>query len=73
MSDIKFEYTKLSTKTDTQLVEHLLQLKKALFNLRFQLAFKDMKDTSMFRKLRVSIAKINTEMSRRKFFGGENA
>ena len=48
------------TKTEDQLREQLLQLKKEQFNLRFQKATGQLENTSRVREVRRDIARIKT-------------
>lgn len=63
----------LVSKTDDELKKELFSLKKSLFNLRFRVAAKDVVDFSQFKKNRKSVARINTEISRRLIIGGLDA
>lgn len=56
----------LRTKTDDQLGEDLLQLKKEQFNLRFQRANGQLESTNRVRQVRRDIARISTVMTERK-------
>jgi large subunit ribosomal protein L29 len=50
----------LRTKTEDQLHEQLLQLKKEQFNLRFQRATGQLENTARVREVRRDIARIKT-------------
>jgi large subunit ribosomal protein L29 len=50
----------LRTKTEDQLQEQLLQLKKEQFNLRFQRATGQLENTARVREVRRDIARIRT-------------
>lgn len=50
----------LRTKTDDQLQDQLLQLKKEQFNLRFQKATGQLESTARVRQVRRDIARIMT-------------
>jgi large subunit ribosomal protein L29 len=50
----------LRTKTEDQLREQLLQLKKEQFNLRFQKATGQLENTARVREVRRDIARIKT-------------
>ena len=50
----------LRTKTEDQLREQLLQLKKEQFNLRFQKATGQLENTARVREVRRDIARIRT-------------
>lgn len=56
----------LRAKTDDQLGDDLLQLKKEQFNLRFQRANGQLEGTSRVRQIRRDIARISTVMTERK-------
>lgn len=56
----------LSEKSEEKLKESLGSLKKELFNLRFQKAFGELKNTSEFAKVRKNVARVKTELSKRK-------
>ena len=50
----------LRTKTDDELSEQLLELRKESFNLRFQAASGQLENTARVRQVRREIAKIKT-------------
>jgi len=50
----------LKTKTDDQLVEHMADLKREAFNLRFQAATNQLEKPSRVREVRRDIARIKT-------------
>ena len=50
----------LKGKTPDQLKELVGQMKKELFNLRFQHATGELENTARFRELRRDIARVNT-------------
>lgn len=52
--------TELRSKTVDELQEQLIQAKKESFNLRFQKATGELKNTSRIRKVRRLAAKLNT-------------
>ena len=56
----------LKTKTDDQLSEDLLQLKKEQYNLRFQSATGQLEKPSRIREVRRTIARIQTLQNERK-------
>ena len=56
----------LKTKTDDQLSEELLQLKKEQYNLRFQSATGQLEKPSRIREVRRTIARIQTLQNERK-------
>ena len=53
-------------KTDDELKDDLLQLKKEQFNLRFQRASGQLEDTTRIRAVRRDIARIRTIMNQRR-------
>ncbi|MCP4395527.1 MAG: 50S ribosomal protein L29 [Alphaproteobacteria bacterium] len=56
----------LRAKTDDQLKEMLIDLKKELLNLRFQKASSELRNTSQFDKAKKQVAKIKTILRERK-------
>ena len=56
----------LIQKTDDQLAEELVALKKEQFNLRFQAATGQLEKTARIRDVRRSIARIKTVQTARK-------
>ena len=50
----------LKTKTDDELSEQLLELRKESFNLRFQAASGQLENTARVRQVRRDIARIKT-------------
>lgn len=56
----------LRAKSDEQLNEHLISLKKEQFNLRFQKASGQLEGTARFGHVRKEIAKIKTILHERK-------
>lgn len=69
MSDSDFTSKALSEATDKKLNESISFLKKEMFNLRFQKAFGELVNTSRFKQVRQDIARISTELSKRKNVG----
>ena len=63
MAQKKFE--DLRTKTDDQLSEQLVELKREQFNLRFQAATNQLEKPSRVREVRRDIARIKTLQSQR--------
>ena len=59
----KFE--DLRTKTDDQLTEQLVELKREQFNLRFQSATNQLEKPSRVREVRRAIARIKTLQNQR--------
>ena len=57
--------TDLKVKTDDQLVEQLVELKREAFNLRFQAATNQLEKPARVRVVRRTIARIKTLQSQR--------
>ena len=57
--------TELTVKTDDQLVEQLVELKREAFNLRFQAATNQLEKPARVREVRRTIARIKTLQSQR--------
>ena len=57
-------------KTDDELQDALLQLKKEQFNLRFQRASGQLENTARVREVRRDIARIKTTMTSRRTTAG---
>ncbi len=55
----------LKVKTDDQLVEHLVELKREAFNLRFQAATNQLEKPARVREVRRDIARIKTLQTQR--------
>ena len=55
----------LRTKTDDQLKEQLVDLRKEAFNLRFQAASGQLENTARVRQVRRDIARIKTVLNER--------
>ncbi len=66
MSDLDYKAATLLGLDDKKLKDSLLLLKKELFNLRFQKTLGELTNTSRFSKVKKSIARIKTELTRRK-------
>ncbi len=62
----KIKNSEISVLSEEQLCSRLLSLKRESFNLRFQKVMTDFKDTSVISVVRKNIARINTEISKRK-------
>lgn len=60
------EASDIRTKTDDELKDQLVQLKKEQFNLRFQKANGQLESTSRVRQVRRDIARVSTVVSERK-------
>ena len=61
----------LKVKTDDQLQQQLLELKREQFNLRFQSATNQLEKPSRVREVRRSIARIKTLQNQRSKAQGE--
>jgi large subunit ribosomal protein L29 len=59
----------LRTKTDDQLRDELVQLRKEIFNFRFQAASGQLENTARRRQVRRDIARIHTLIGERKRSG----
>ena len=57
--------SELRTKTDDQLKDRLVELKKGQFNLRFQQASGQLENTAQMRQMRREVAAIKTIMGQR--------
>ncbi len=57
--------SELRTKTDDQLKDRLVELKKGQFNLRFQQASGQLENTAQMRQMRREVATIKTIMGQR--------
>lgn len=66
MSKSKKAHKNFSGQTIEKLKEQLVFFKKELFNLRFQKVLGELKNTSRFSEVRKNIARIYTELSKRK-------
>lgn len=64
--------TELRTKTVSELVEQISQLRKEQFNQRFQRAAKESVNPARIRNVRRSIAKVKTILNEKKI-RGDNA
>jgi large subunit ribosomal protein L29 len=65
MGNSKFFKQDLLGQTTETLYTQLNSLKKESFNLRFQQALGDLKNTSKFKVVKKDIARIKTELSKR--------
>jgi large subunit ribosomal protein L29 len=59
------KFVDLNTKTDDQLGEQLIQLKREQFNLRFQAATNQLERPARIREVRREIAQIKTLQAQR--------
>lgn len=69
MSKTEYSTKMLAEKNVEKLMESLSFLKRELFNLRFQQAAGELQNSSRFSKVRKDIARVKTELSRRKIAG----
>lgn len=69
MSKEDYSSKALAGKSQEKLLEALAFLKKELFNLRFQHSAGDLSNTSAFSKARKNIARIYSELNKRKLTG----
>lgn len=66
MSKTEINTGLLSGLSVEKLREKIVSLKKELFNLRFQKTLGELTDTSAFSKVRKNIARVKTELMKRK-------
>ncbi|MDC0864436.1 50S ribosomal protein L29 [Rickettsiaceae bacterium] len=66
MSKSEIKSKDLAALSIAQLIKDFALLKKELFNLRFQKTLGELANTSRFAKVRKDIARIKTELTRRK-------
>jgi large subunit ribosomal protein L29 len=59
------KYADITSQTDDQLSDQLMELKREQFNLRFQAATNQIEKPSRVREVRRSIAQINTQQNAR--------
>lgn len=71
MSDSDYKTKTLLGLDEKKLKENLSFLKKELFNLRFQKALGELTNNSRFAKVRKNVARVKTELTRRKKVGAE--
>ncbi len=71
MSDSDYKTKTLLGLDEKKLKENLSFLKKELFNLRFQKALGELANNSRFAKVRKNVARVKTELTRRKKVGAE--
>jgi len=69
MNNLKLATKELQSKSLSELKNELLLLKKELFNLRFQQAAGELKNSSRFRIVKKNIARVKTELAYRKIKG----
>ena len=66
MSKTEMKSEALAGLSVAKLREKVVSLKKELFNLRFQKTLGELKNTSVFLKVRRDIARVKTELTKRK-------
>ncbi|GAB4163438.1 MAG: 50S ribosomal protein L29 [Rickettsiaceae bacterium] len=71
MSKIETTSKALAGLSVEKLREKVVFLKKELFNLRFQKTLGELTNTSRFSKVRKDIARVNTELTKRKAGGSK--
>lgn len=69
MSKEDYSSKALAGKSREKLIEALAFLKKELFNLRFQQATGELTNTSAFAKARKNVARVYSELNKRKIVG----
>jgi large subunit ribosomal protein L29 len=69
MSKSKLKFKELSVLTTDKLNGKVALFKRELFNLRFQRSMGEVSNSSYFRKIRRNIARVNTELAKRKIIG----
>ena len=69
MSDLDYKATTLLGFDDKKLKDSLSFLKKELFNLRFQKTLGELTNTSRFAKVKKDVARVETELTRRRKVG----
>lgn len=65
MNNPEFAAKVIAAQTIDKLYENLISLKKEMFNLRFQQALGELKNTSRFTFVRKTVARLNTELTKR--------
>lgn len=73
MSKSEYSAAKLVGLSSEKLLETLSFSKKELFNLRFQQTLGELTNTSRFAKVKRDVARIKTELTRRKILESKNA
>jgi large subunit ribosomal protein L29 len=71
MSDLDYKAKVLLDFDDKKLHESLSLLKKELFNLRFQKTLGELTNTSRFSKVKKNVARVETELTRRRKVGAK--
>lgn len=65
MNNPEWSAKTIAAQTIEKLHENLVSLKKEMFNLRFQQALGELKNTSRFALVRKAVARLNTELTKR--------
>ncbi len=71
MSDLDYKARVLLDFDDKKLQDSLSLLKKELFNLRFQKTLGELTNTSRFSKVKKNVARVETELTRRRKVGAK--
>jgi large subunit ribosomal protein L29 len=71
MSDLDYKARALLDFDDKKLQDSLSLLKKELFNLRFQKTLGELTNTSRFSKVKKDVARVETELTRRRKVGAK--
>ena len=71
MSNSDYKAKALLDLDNKKLEESLSFFKKELFNLRFQKTLRELTNTSRFAKVRKNIARVETELTRRRKVGAK--
>ncbi len=71
MSDLDYKPRVLLDFDDKKLQDSLSLLKKELFNLRFQKTLGELTNTSRFSKVKKDVARVETELTRRRKVGAK--
>lgn len=72
MSKSEFTSKALAGVSAEKLMEKFAFLKKELFNLRFQKTLGELTNTCSFAKVRKDIARVNTELTKRRKVGAKS-
>jgi len=71
MSNLDYKARVLLDFDDKKLQDSLSLLKKELFNLRFQKTLGELTNTSRFSKVKKNVARVETELTRRRKVGAK--
>jgi len=64
---VKLKPFEIRNLSDDEIKQKMEETHKELFNLRFQFVIGQVKDTSIIRKLKKNIARLNTILNERQF------